>query len=94
MQVPIWMKYEKNDDDKDVIRVKIDEARIYFKWKNLADFLRRRYRNESVVGEMRNFVNRECEEHIEGRGHWWRYTWSIPFDTFDEEVMEKWLFPK
>jgi hypothetical protein len=94
MQVPTWMKYEKNDDDKDVIRVKKEEARIYFKWKNFADFLRRRYRNEHVVGTMREFVNRRCEEHIEGRGHWWRYTWSIPFDTFDEEVMEKWLNPK
>jgi hypothetical protein len=50
--------------------------------------------SDREVKTMRTFVDRNCEFHLEGRGHWWRYTYSISFDKFDEEDVERWLNPE
>jgi hypothetical protein len=91
--VPIWIKLGRPDDRKDVLRVVEKEQRIYFKWENFVHFLRSAY-SDREVKTMRSFLDEHCEEHgKEGRGHWWRCTWSIRFDKFDEEVIERWLNP-
>ena len=91
--IPPWVKKGVVDDKTDYIRIKEVERRIYFKWERLADFLRRIY-NERDAERMRIFVANQCEEHKEGRGHWWRHTWSISFDKFDEEAISRWLNPE
>ena len=92
--VPPWVKRGVNEDKKDRVRVKEEERRIYFKWElGLMEWLRRMY-SDREVKTMRTFVDRNCEFHLEGRGHWWRYTYSISFDKFDEEDVERWLNPE
>jgi len=46
------------------------------------------------VKAMRTYVDNQCEQHSEGRGHWWRFTYSISFDRFDEEEVSRWLNPE
>ena len=91
--VPPWIKRGMSDDKSDKIRVKEDERRIYFKWDRLVDFIRRVYSDRDVKA-MRTYVDNQCEQHSEGRGHWWRFTYSISFDRFDEEEVSRWLNPE
>jgi hypothetical protein len=80
------------DDRKDSVRVKEEESRIYFKTDKLFEWMRRSYK-ESDVKAMRVFLADKGTEH-KGGGHWWRYTTSVQFDVFEEEVLERWLNPE
>ena len=87
--IPIWLKGVSNDKT-DVLRVKEGERKIYFKWERLSEWLRRACK-DSDVKAMRWFLYNNCEEHTEGRGHWWRHTISISYDMFDEDQVRRWL---
>jgi hypothetical protein len=86
--VPVSIRQPWNDKT-DGVRVKEIERRIYFKWERLSEWMRRSFK-ESDVKTMRIFLEINGEEHKAG-GHWWRYTISISFDLFDEEVVNQWL---
>jgi len=90
--VPIWVRRGQPDDRKDSVRVKEEESRIYFKTDKLFEWMRRSYK-ESDVKAMRVFLADKGTEH-KGGGHWWRYTTSVQFDVFEEEVLERWLNPE
>jgi hypothetical protein len=92
-KVPPWIKRGTSNDKTDEVRVKVEERRIYFKWVPLAEFLRQRYSHRDVMA-VRTYIGKVGEEHREGRGHWWRYTYSVNFELFDEEEVEKWLNPE
>jgi hypothetical protein len=90
--VPIWIRRGVPDDKSDAIRVKEEERRIYFKWEKLAEYLRRAYK-DSDVKSMRKFIDAKGQYHLSDRGHWWRCTWSLSFDIFDEDDVSRWLHP-
>jgi len=78
----------------DAIRVRIEERRFYFKWQRLSHFCLRSYSGKEAM-MMRTFVNNKCEEHRQGPGirDWYRHTYSIGFDVFDDDVVNRWLNP-
>jgi hypothetical protein len=80
---------EKEDDG---VRVRIEERKIYFKWAKLARFLANSYNSKDEMS-MRRFVDKNCDYHVQGPGYrdWWRCTYSIKFDQFSEEDLEKWF---
>jgi hypothetical protein len=76
------------------VRVRENEKRIYFKSKRLFTAVRLR-RGQKEEEEITRFVGNKCMEHKPGPGArlWYRYTYSIGFDQFDEEVLHKWFNP-
>jgi hypothetical protein len=83
---------EKSDDR---VRVRIEEKRVYFKEKRLLEYCRMLPGGGSLETSMRWFINSKGEYHEQGPGHrdWWRSTYSITFDMFEESERERW-FPK
>jgi hypothetical protein len=83
----------RNDDP---IRVIVSEKQFYFKWLKLQRFCRLKYRDTDVE-RLRTYVENHCTYHGKERGSgtrlWYRCTYSIPFDRFDEEVVDHWLNP-
>jgi hypothetical protein len=92
-RVPAWIKRGEPDDKTDVVRVKVEEQRIYFKWVPLSDHLRQRYGDREVKA-LRAYLGEVSQEHREGRGHWWRYTYSVQFGLFEPEELQRWLNPE
>jgi hypothetical protein len=93
IHVPTFMRIgEKGNDD--AVRVRVDEQRVYFKWKNLSRFIMRSFSGAEIM-LMRKFVDdkKNCnyQQQEPGFRDWWRFTYSISFDKLDEEDMEKWL---
>lgn len=88
-RIPMFMRVgEKGNDDP--VRVKVRERQIYFKEWALELFLSSLNRPDADA--IRTFVENKCEYHgKDDGGHWWRCTYSIPLDTFNEEVVNKWL---
>jgi len=78
----------------DAIRVRIEERRFYFKWQRLSHFCIRSYSGKEAT-LMRAYVNDKCEEHRQGPGvrDWYRHSFSISFDVFDEDIINRWLTP-
>jgi hypothetical protein len=74
---------------EDAIRVKVEERRIYFKDYKLMRFCA--MCNFDDKG-MRRFIDANCQ-YNDRKTHreWWRCTYSISFDMFDEEIIEKWM---
>jgi hypothetical protein len=75
--------------------VRIRQGRIYLKWETLKYFCIR-YRNDMFVKEMRKYVMAEFEYHTQGPGSrdWYRCSYSVPFEKFDQSVIDKWLNPE
>jgi hypothetical protein len=78
----------------DSVRIRESEKRIYFKAKKLftAVRLRRGPAEEQIITE---YVGHKCMEHKQGPGAraWFRYTYSIGFDQFNEETLQHWFDP-
>jgi hypothetical protein len=79
----------------DVVRVRLEEGRIYFKWEKM------KFWCERVLGSVRKDVEGMrlyLENHgrynsrTEGRG-WYRSTISVPISLFEEGLLEEWLRP-
>jgi hypothetical protein len=89
VHIPTFMR--QGERVLDSARVRVEERKIYFKWLKLQTSWA--IPNDLTRERMRTFVETKCENHKEGRGlrGWWRYTHSIPFDMFDEEIIEQWL---
>jgi hypothetical protein len=88
--VPNFMRAgEKGKED--IVRVKVEEKRIYFKPKKLMRYCRQLSFNED---SMRSFIDNKCQYHKDdgvGIREWWRYTYSISFDMIDVDDLETWL---
>jgi hypothetical protein len=82
----------------DVIRVRVQEQRIYFKWEACKFWALRTYSRHEAE-QMRKFVAENCTYHAKEGGlggirGWWRCTHSIAFDVFKSEIIGKWLDPE
>lgn len=96
IRIPTFMRIGE-DDKKDKARLRLKERRIYFKWNDgFGDWIRDNYHRDYHRLDM--FVNNNCEYHTQdspqgrvGIRGWWRNTYSISFDEFDEEIISYWL---
>jgi hypothetical protein len=83
----------RNDDS---VRMIQSEGQIYWKWLKLQRFCRLKYK-DSDVDRLRWYVENRCKYHGKERGAgtraWYRCTYSIGFDMFDEEIVGHWLNP-
>jgi hypothetical protein len=78
------------------VRVDPEEKRIYFKWKPLKHHCEMACRmSEARIGEMRMFIYNHGKAHDENfsKGRWWRCTYSLPYEIFDEVTREWWFNP-
>jgi hypothetical protein len=78
----------------EAVRIKESEKRIYFKAKKLFTSVRIQ-RGIQEEKELVEFVGSKCIEHKQGPGarEWFRNTYSIAFDQFNDEVLEHWFYP-
>jgi len=79
----------------DIVRIREDEQRIYFKPKKLlrSVTLSRGIKDEEAV---RTYIGNKLREHKPGETgirEWFRYTNSIEFNQFNEETLQKWFNP-
>ena len=79
----------------DFVRVKLDEGRIYFKWKNLGSFIKRVFHmKEKDVEILKIFIGKKGGYQGEtGVGGWFRNTYWMPLDLF-EEPAKGWFNPE
>jgi hypothetical protein len=96
IRVPTFMRIGEQAEDR--IRVKVDERRVYMKWfgdGGLGDYCRSPQCNASDYEKMTQFFEAKCVHHKQEIGNgiagWWRGSYSISLDVFDEETIEKWL---
>jgi len=79
----------------DPVRIREDEKRIYFKHKKLLTRIRlmRGAREEEM---MTSYIANKCMEHRQGPGirDWFRYSYSISWDVFDDDVLTRWFTPE
>ena len=76
------------------VRVRMEEKRVYFKWGNFAIFCRRQSIQDRDVERLKFFVmNKGLQHGLTGKGirDWFRLTYSLPLDLFDEGVVDRWL---
>jgi hypothetical protein len=92
--VRAWGQEFMDGKQGEYVRMREDEKRIYFKHKRLltAVRLQRGTVEEKIMTE---FIGNKCMEHKQGPGvrDWFRYSHSIGFDQFDDEMLQKWLNP-
>jgi hypothetical protein len=78
----------------DPVRIIVSENRFYFKWLKLQRFCRMKYRDVDV-DKLRTYVENNCQYHGKERGSgtrlWYRCTYSIGFDKFEEDDVSYWL---
>jgi hypothetical protein len=89
--LPSYMRVGEKEDDK--VRVRDTERRIYFKEQRLLDYCRGLSGGGNLALSMRWFIHNKCDYHQQGPGHrgWWRSTYSIQYEMFDEEELGKWF---
>jgi hypothetical protein len=84
-------------DDNDVVRVKMVEKLIFFKFHALARFCLQT-RTEAFARQMRILIDKEAghlkQEVGSGNRGWYRGTWSLPFEKFNEFFIDKLLNPE
>jgi hypothetical protein len=91
----LYLNGKGNKDD--AARIRTEERRIYIKFDQ---FKRHCFqtRTEKFTKQMRDFIDREFEHHTQelgsGMRDWYRGTWSISFDKFDEAIIDRWLNPE
>lgn len=78
----------------DIVRMKEDLRRIYFKWQRLKDHLQRMSIRDQHITGMRTFLVEKggYQDEKTDRG-WFRCTLWIPMDLFDEVTLERWMNP-
>jgi hypothetical protein len=79
----------------DIVRVREDTQRIYFKWKKLKTFLERAFRTRAE--DLRDLLvfleeNGGYQGEHEGR-EWFRCTYWVPIEMFDEVTRSAWFSP-
>jgi hypothetical protein len=83
-----------NNDD--AVRVRVQEKKFYFKWIPLQRVIRNSF-GEKDAERLRRYLDSQCEYHDKrvgsGARGWYRCTWSIGFDRFDEHTLNRWLDP-
>jgi hypothetical protein len=78
----------------DSVRVKIDEQRVYFKWKLMAIFMKRVfYMKEKDEEMLKIFIGKKGGyQGGTGVGGWFRNTYWMPLDLFEESI-KGWFKP-
>jgi hypothetical protein len=95
----VWAKGKEflSGDVGEEVRVRVDEARIYFKPKLLVWFFRKAYNNNKrELQGFKLFLEQNTEHSGEGGPgirDWFRHTRSVPFSMFNEEEVHRWLNP-
>jgi hypothetical protein len=83
--------------ENDVVRVKVAERLFFFKIDVLKRFCLQT-RTETFARQMRVFIDKEGthlkQEIGSGVRGWFRGTWSLPFEKFDEAFINKLLDPE
>jgi len=79
----------------DFVRVKLDEGRIYFKWKNLGSFIKRVFHmKEKDVEILKIFIGKKGGYQGEtGVGGWFRNTYWMPLGLFEGSI-KGWFKPE
>jgi hypothetical protein len=86
--VPTYMRVGSKGTE-DAVRVKVEERRIYFKDYKLMRFCAQNSFDDKA---MRRFIDANCQYNDRTtHREWWRCTYSISFDIFDEEEIERWM---
>jgi hypothetical protein len=76
----------------DVVRVRMKDERIYFKFEKL-EFWVSKFKPK-MMDAMRSFVNEHCIKIARERMRdWFRSSYAIGFDSFDKAVVHMWLNP-
>jgi hypothetical protein len=79
---------------EDAVRMKIEEKRIYFKWKKLAAWCVRWGMLGRDMEKMKIWVNDNTEYHDrESLRDWYRSSYSVRFEQLDPVALDKWLNP-
>jgi hypothetical protein len=70
----------------DPVRVKLDERRVYFKWKSMGSFMKRVFHmKEKDVEMLKIFIGKKGGYQGEtGVGGWFRNTYWMPLGLFEE----------
>jgi hypothetical protein len=96
VRIPTFMRQGEKDIDR--ARLDVNQARIYFKWfgdGGLGDFCRSSQCNPGDYEKMTRYLDADCEHHKQEIGNgirgWWRGTYSIALNKFDEDTVEHWL---
>jgi hypothetical protein len=77
------------------VRVIQDDGKIYFKHRQLLTSIAR-WRTSRDAELIRQFIANKCEEHKKdglGVRGWFRCTYSIKFNQFDKETLQRWFDP-
>ncbi len=86
-----WVRRGMIPKETDIVRAVPKEKRFYFKWKDMESSLRKNMLDREIPS-MRIFIENNCTHHKDdSRGRWWRYTYSISFDKFDEDMVNEWM---
>jgi hypothetical protein len=77
----------------DYVRVRLDIGRIYFKWQSLKMFcLRSLSFRDKETEALKMFITKKGDYQGEqGAREWFRWTYWVPWDLFDEATREKWM---
>ena len=72
----------------DAVRVKIDEQRVYFKWKVMGSFMKRVFHlKEKDMEMLKIFISKKGGYQGEiGVGGWFRNKYWMPLGLFEEQV--------
>jgi hypothetical protein len=96
VRIPTFMR--KGEQIIDKARLDVDQARIYFKWQGaggFGDHCQGQHCHPNDYVKMGRFIQSDCIHHKQEVGNgirgWWRGTFSIALDRFDEETIERWL---
>ena len=79
----------------DPVRMKLDIGRLYFKWDGLKRFYQKGLNaREEDIRSLERFIDKKggYQSEKEGRG-WFRCTYWVPWEIFNEITREKWLDP-
>jgi hypothetical protein len=89
--IPNFMRMGEKKDDR--VRVRIEEQRVYFKEKRLLEYCRMLPGGGNLATAMRWFINNKCDFHEQKDGYrdWWRSSYSIACNQFDEVERERWF---
>src|SRR3974390_684593 len=77
------------------VRVRLDVGRIYFKWQNMKMFLMRALNaREGDIEALNMFiVAKGGYQGEKGERAWFRWTYWMPMNLFEQQVIEKWFEP-
>jgi hypothetical protein len=83
------------EEKTDKVRVQMEEEQIYFKMEALQVYMTRKLFGKETEKAVRTYLSENAREYKNNeKSGWWRCTWAIGFDRFNEVQIERWMNPE